>query len=263
MKEPPVLASLTAPLAIVLGSGLGGVCDRFDVEATVSFADLPGVGPAAVPGHAGVISQAKVGGRQCLFVQGRRHRYEGSDTAVHALVAVLHDAGVRTLLLTSAAGCLDAAVGFGELMLVDDVIDLHLGDHSPAWRAARDRSPDGRGMPRRLALDPALRRRVDDAARRAGVRIARGILASLPGPVYETPAEITVLQRMGVSAVSMSVAPELAAASALGMRVAVVAHMTNWAAGLGPGGLSHEEVLETGRGVTGALARMIGQFIEG
>jgi len=259
MKDPSAPVELDASLAVVLGSGLGAVCDRFELEGVVAFDALAGVGETGVSGHAGRIGRGRVAGRQCLFVQGRRHRYEGDGGAIEALVSVLHAAGVRCLLLTCAAGCLQAGVGAGSLMLLDDVIDFHLARHHHERRKGAGRA--SRGLPRRLVLDVDLGRTLIEAAGQTGVRLARGVLASLPGPMYETPSEIVALQRLGVDAVSMSVVPELAAASARGMRVAAVAHMTNCAAGLRPGALSHDEVLVAGREASEAVSRLITQFV--
>jgi purine-nucleoside phosphorylase len=253
------LAELRAPLAFVLGSGLGPACDGFEADAVVPFEDIPGVGAAGVAGHEGSLVRARIGDRACLFVKGRRHRYEGGTEPVNALVAALREAGVRMLVLTSAAGCLNPAIGVGDIMLLDDVLDLQFNRGS----TSRPLASPARSLGRSLRLDRELSRRLRTAAATARVRLPRGVLASLSGPVYETPSEITALKRIGVDAVSMSVVPELQAANAMGMRVAALSQMTNWAAGLSPGPLSHDEVLESGHKSAARLARLIGEFVSG
>ena len=261
MPAPVKLVELRAPLAFVLGSGLGDASERFEADAAVAFEDIPGVGAAGVVGHEGAVLRARVGERACLFVKGRRHRYEGGTEAVRALVSALHEAGVRMMVLTSAAGCLNSAIGVGEIMLIDDVLDLQFNRGAP--KGHRPATTPARAIGRSLRLDSELSRRLQRAALKARVRLPRGVLASLPGPVYETPGEITALQRTGVDAVSMSVVPELQAANALGMRVAALAHMSNWAAGLSPHELRHEEVIASGRQAAASVARLIAEFVSG
>lgn len=236
--------------AVVLGSGLGGVVDAFDVEAEVAYADVPGLSASTVPGHAGrLVLVRDAAGRRLLLAQGRRHLYEGlSATEVAAGVRVLHGLGVRRLVLTNAAGCLNPAFVVGGLMLIGDHLNL-LGD-SPL-----------RGGPHFHDMSEvycaAWRATFHQAARRLGLQLHEGIYAAVQGPQYETPAEVRMLARLGADAVGMSTVPEAIQARALGMRVAGVSMLTNWAAGLAPGGLHHEEVVAAGRAASGHLAALL------
>ena len=236
--------------AVVLGSGLGGVVEAFETELEVPYAEVPGLSAATVPGHAGrLVLMRDAAGRRLLFAQGRRHLYEGLTAAeVAAGVRVLHGLGVRRLVLTNAAGCLNPAFAVGELMLIGDHLNL-LGD-SPL-----------RGGPHFQDMsevyDASLRRAFHEAAGRLGQTLREGVYAAVQGPQYETPAEVRMLGRLGADAVGMSTVPEAIQARALGMQVAGISMLTNWAAGLAPGGLHHAEVVEAGRAASGRLAALL------
>jgi purine-nucleoside phosphorylase len=236
--------------AVVLGSGLGDVVDAFEVEAEVAYSDVPGLSASTVPGHAGrLVLVRDAAGRRLLLAQGRRHLYEGLSAAeVAASVRVLHGLGVRRLVLTNAAGCLNATFAVGGLMLIRDHLNL-LGD-SPL-----------RGGPHFHDMSEvycaAWRAAFRQAADRLGLQLAEGVYAAVQGPQYETPAEVRMLARLGADAVGMSTVPEAIQARALGIRVAGVSMLTNWAAGMAPGGLHHDEVVAAGRAASGHLAELL------
>lgn len=236
--------------AVVLGSGLGAVVDAFDAELEVPYAEVPGLSAATVPGHAGrLVLVRDAAGRRLLFAQGRRHLYEGLTAAeVAAGVRVLHGLGVRRLVLTNAAGCLNPAFAVGDLMLISDHLNLQ-GD-SPL-----------RGGPHfhdmSEVYDAAWRRAFHEAAGRLGQALREGVYAAVQGPQYETPAEVRMLGRLGADAVGMSTVPEAIQARALGMQVAGISMLTNWAAGLAPGNLHHDEVVAVGRAASTRLAALL------
>jgi purine-nucleoside phosphorylase len=236
--------------AVILGSGLGGVVEAFTAEVEVPYAEVPGLSASTVPGHAGrfVLAHDETG-RRLIFALGRRHLYEGLSAAeVAAGVRVLHGLGVRRLVLTNAAGCLNMDFAVGDLMLIRDHLNLQ-GD-SPL-----------RGGPHfhdmSEVYDATWRELFCAAAGRLGLRLREGVYAAVQGPQYETPAEVRMLRILGADAVGMSTVPEAIQARALGMQVAGVSMLTNWAAGLAPGGLHHEEVMSVGQAASGNLAALL------
>lgn len=247
----------TASLGFLLGSGLSGVSHGFTRGPTLSFDGVEGLSAADVLGHEGELQWSVVAGRSCVFVRGRKHYYEGGTEEIRSLIGLLYDHGVRTLLLTSAAGSLVKTVYPGELVLVEDLLDVQ-------FRPVRHpTSPIERPEPRRpLTLDPSCSKRVWAAASRASVALGRAAAATCAGPMYETPSEIRALQQAGVALVTMSGAPELEMANKLGIRVAMVALVTNWASGISGTRLRHEDVLDMAGGATQRLRQLVEKFAE-
>jgi purine-nucleoside phosphorylase len=249
-------------MAVLLGSGLGGVCEAYPHEASLSFDDIPGVTRPEVAGHGGEVWRCSVGGRPCLFVRGRRHYYEAKTSEIGHLAGFLRALGVTKLLITSAAGSLQPTLPPGQLVLVEYVIDFQYRPLSSAPAAERGGiGPARPPNPRVLDLDPTLNDTLKRSAIAAGISLAPATLAACSGPAYETPAEVNALRSMAASVVSMSVAPELAQANSLGIQVACVAVITNWVTGIARSPLSHDDVLAAGRGVTDRLGRLITQFV--
>jgi purine-nucleoside phosphorylase len=243
------IAAARPETAIVLGSGLGEVAEALGVEAQVPYAEIPGLGAATVPGHAGRLVLARVNGRPVLIAQGRRHLYEGLTAhEVTAGIRLMHELGVRRVLLTNAAGAISEHFQVGGLMLITDHLNLqgttpllggpHFHDMSQVYDA------DWRAV--LLA-----------AAQELGQTLHQGVYAALLGPQYETPAEIRMLRVLGADAVGMSTVPEAIQARALGMQVAGISMLTNWAAGLKPQTLDHAEVIAVGRAASQDLAALL------
>jgi purine-nucleoside phosphorylase len=240
-----------AQIAFVLGSGLGAFAERLARARSVPAADLDGLPQSGVPGHAGRIVAGEIGGVRVLAQQGRVHLYEGWSAqeltrAVRAFAAI----GVRALVLTNAAGGIRAGFRPGTLMRITDHLDLQ--GRTPLTRAER-----GFGA----VWDAELGRALDVAARNAGVALESGVYAGLLGPAYETPAEIRWLQQSGADAVGMSTVAEALAARAAGLRVVGISCITNLAAGLAPGPLSHAEVLESGQRSARELFSLLEQAV--
>ena len=230
------------PVALVLGSGLGGLAERFEDVRRLGYEEIPGWPGSGVEGHAGELLSGRLAGVPALGLSGRAHLYEGHDPARVVLpVRTLARAGVRALLLSNAAGAVNPRFAPGELMLVADHLDL-------TWRSplagplleGEDRWPD-----LHACYDPDLRAVVRREARELGVPLREGVYAAMLGPSYETPAEIAMLRRFGADAVGMSTVPEVLAARASGVRCVAVSCLTNFAAGVTAEPLSHDEVLET------------------
>jgi len=175
------------------------------------------------------------------------------------MIRFLHSVGVRKLLVTSAAGSLIPTLEPGGLVIVEQILDCQF--RPPSHLVVSARVPGDPSRPgvagRRLVLDAGLTRCLARSAVSTGISATPGTLSSWPGPAYETRAEVHALQTAGVSVASMSAAPEVAVANALGIQVACLAVVTNWVTGVSPTRLSHEHVLETGRAVAADLDRLI------
>jgi purine-nucleoside phosphorylase len=250
-SEPP-------SLAVVLGSGLGGLADDIVDARVVPFHEIPGFPPATVAGHTGAVIGGRLDGRSVVALAGRFHMYEGHSAALAAFpVRVMRALGAETLFVSNAAGGVRRTLCPGDLMIIADHINLMW--RNPligALEPGDERFPDMSGP-----YDPALRARLREAAAEVGVPITEGVYAGLLGPAYETPAEVRMLERLGADVVGMSTVPEVAVARAMGMRVAGVSCITNLACGISPSPLSHAEVLETTQRVGEQFRRLVRAFV--
>ena len=251
------LGGKTPRLALILGSGLGGLATRISPAFDLAFADVPGFPPAGIHGHAGRLIAGPLDGVDVLAFAGRWHPYEGHDPAIAALpVRVAHALGARTLLVTNAAGGIRRTFEPGDLMIIRDHINL-------MWRnpLAGPVAPQETRFPDMCApYDRDLAAALRAAAADARIPVAEGVYAAMLGPSYETPAEIRMLERLGADAIGMSTVPEVIAARALGMRVAGVSLIANPAAGLGAP-LDHEEVLAAGARAADCFERLVRGFV--
>jgi len=226
-----------ARIALVLGSGLGGCADSLAERRVIRDEELEGMPTSAVPGHAGRLVLGNVESVPVVVQQGRVHLYEGwSPAEVTRCVRAFGRLGIGSLLLTNAAGGLEAEWEIPALMRLTDHLNLQ-------GRTPRGRGAGGRGNTYDVELGAA----IDEAARGRGVELHHGTYAGLLGPTYETPAEIAMLRWAGAQAVGMSTVAEATAAHAEGMRVAAISAITNRAAGITGEPLSHAEVVEAGK----------------
>jgi purine-nucleoside phosphorylase len=242
-------------LAVVLGSGLGALAEQADPLGVFPYAAFAAFPPSRVAGHAGCLVAGTLEGRRLLFFQGRHHLYEGlraRQVAVPARIA--HALGCRKLLLTNAAGGVNAEFLPGDFMLISDHLNL-LGDNP--LRGERQHPFVDLSTLYRQEFFPDLQ----EFARRQDIRLHRGVLAALPGPSYETPAEIRALRMLGADAVSMSTVPEAIMGRYLGLEVAGLSLIANAAAGLAGDPLSHEDVLASGRRGASQLALLVRRLI--
>ena len=248
------LGSLEPRAAIVLGSGLGFLADEARGAVRIPYAEIPGFPQPGVAGHKGELVAGTLDGVPVLVQSGRFHLYEGHEADVAALpVRVMATLGVRTLIVTNAAGGVRLTFRPGTLMLIADHINLMFRNPltGPVLEG-EERFPD-----MSEPYDATLRTLARDAARDAKIPLEEGVYAGLLGPSYETPAEIRMLQRLGADAVGMSTVPEVIAARARGMLCLGFSTITNLAAGISPAPLSHQEVLQVGREVGQALATIV------
>jgi len=243
--------------AFIAGSGMDPLAAAMTTTREVRFDDIPGVGACGVEGHVGCVLEGAIDGYPCTLVVGRRHVYEGEPDAVARLVEWLAQAGVTDLVMASAAGALHRRLGAGDLLIARDVIDFQNREHlvrgaGPAWA--------GNVNAERLRIHRGLSAEIERAATAARLSWQRGTIVCGVGPAYETQAEVRVLQDWGDVA-TMSAAPELAAASRLGLRAAALALVTNPCTGIASSRPNHQEVLEAGRRSAGGLAGVIRQLI--
>jgi purine-nucleoside phosphorylase len=220
--------------AVVLGSGLGPVVATLPTAAAIDFHDVPGLAAPTVQGHSGKLLLVQWSGRPVLAFRGRMHYYEGHAwPAVTHTIALAANLGVKTVLLTNAAGGLHPQLNPGELMIVNAHLPLL---SSTAWRHhAHGLKDDNPYSPKHVDL-------LQSIAHRTGSDVLAGTYAGLTGPTYETPAEIRALAAMGADAVGMSTVMEARAAVAHGLDVAAISCITNKAAGLSAAKLDHSEV---------------------
>lgn len=257
----------TAPLlGIVLGSGFAGVTRLIQSRRAWAYEEIPGFPVGHVPGHQCQLIHGELGGHSVLVLSGRAHFYEGYDLAqVTFPMRVLAALGVRSVLLTNAAGGIARQLLPGDFMAISDHINL-LGTN-PLRGALRHTGfvPEGETAFTDLseAYDPDLLRALKEAGRREKVRVRTGVYLAVPGPSYETPAEIRSFARLGADAVGMSTVAETIVARQCGMRVAGLSCITNLAAGRGGKGarLNHEDVLAQARSREEAAGRLVAAFV--
>ena len=223
----------TAPrVALVLGTGLGGLADAISPRTEVDYTAVPGFPRSTVAGHAGRLVLGELASVSVAAMQGRFHLYEGyTPQQVVFPIRVLHLLGAATLIVTNAAGGLRGDQRAGDLLLIHDHIGLPTMAGLNPLRGPNDDDLGPRFPPMTNAYDPELRALAEAAAAEAGIPLASGVYAMVSGPNYETPAELRFLRAAGADAVGMSTVPEVIAARHLGMRVLAVSCVTNVALG--------------------------------
>jgi purine-nucleoside phosphorylase len=240
---------------LILGSGWGQAIADF-TGSEISYNTIPGLGKTGVMGHAGKLLATAINGMEVFIFQGRRHWYEGEGwTPVILPTYLLHALGANTVLLTNAAGGIRDDLGPGSLMAIEDHINMLgsnplIGPHNPKIGT---RFPDQSHV-----YNPILRQQL----MKAGAD-AEGTYIATMGPTFETPAEIKQYRSMGADAVGMSTVPEAIVANALGMRVAGLSCICNWAAGISPTKLTHEDVNEVADATMPRMKKTITTFLKG
>jgi purine-nucleoside phosphorylase len=246
-------------VAVVLGSGLGDFATTLANPVQFPYGELPYWPRSTVVGHAGVLVVGDVAGRRVAALSGRVHVYEGHSHATLAFaVRVMALLGVRTLILTNAAGGINVNFKEGVLMVIDDHINMMgsnplIGPNDDRFGA---RFPDMSEVYSRR-----LRSLAHEAAAAVGVTVSRGVYVAVHGPSYETPAEIMAFRMLGADAVGMSTVPEAIAARHAGIEVLGISCITNMAAGVLPQPLVHDEVMKTARRVRGSFIALLEAII--
>lgn len=254
------IGPVTAPLGLVLGSGLGGVAEQIQDARRIAYSHLPHMVASTVQGHAGELVVGTWHGKQVVALSGRVHRYEGHELRQVVMpVRLLAALGIDTLIVTNAAGSVHTGLQPGDLMLIRDHLNLtggnpligvnddRLGPRFPDMTAAYD------GELQALALRVAAER---------GLTLHRGVYCGLAGPSYETPAEIRMLHLLGGDAVGMSTVPEVIAARHMGVRVMGLSCITNLGAGLGEGTLDHSHVGAVAASATARMTELVAGVVE-
>jgi purine-nucleoside phosphorylase len=259
---------------VVLGSGLASFADTLTGKVTIPYKEIPGLPESTATGHRSELVLGYSNNLPIAVLSGRFHLYEGySAQQVASGIYLLHEMGVEQVVLTNAAGGINEAFTPGSLVLISDHINLQGANPLVGRKEEREtplagggRAPQnkqrGRNSRSRFVdMTEAYSRRLRDLTRKAavelGLPIFEGVYAALLGPSYETPAEIRFLRAIGADLVGMSTACETIAANQLGMEVLGISCVTNLAAGLGGKKLEHEEVLTTGRRISGSFTQLL------
>lgn len=255
-----IRARITEPpeIGLILGSGLGGLADSVENSTIIPFDELPNWPVSTVPGHQGRLVIGRLEGRLVMVMQGRAHFYEGYEMDCVTLpVRVMQRLGIDILIVTNAAGGVNPDFNPGELMLINDHLNLlGMAGHSPLRGPNLDvfgpRFPD-----MSQAYDRQLCELARAVSRETGVRLREGVYACLAGPSFETPADLRFLHGIGVDAVGMSTVPEVTVARHGGLRVLGISGISNKANLDGKTITTHEEVLEAGHKIVPQLIALL------
>ena len=242
----------------MLGSGLGGLANDIENARRVPFSEVPGFPAATVVGHAGALVSGELSGRNVIALAGRFHMYEGHSPQLAAFpVRVMNELGATIYFASNAAGGVSRSLSAGDLMIINDHLNLTgVNPLTGPVEEGDERFPD-MSAPYDLELREMLRR----SAIKAGVEPREGVYAWLPGPSFETRAEVRMLERLGADAVGMSTVPEVIVARAIGMRVAAMSCIANAASGVTDAPVLHTDVLEvTARAARGFQA-LVREFV--
>ena len=254
-KITGALGGLKPKIAIILGSGLGGLAKQVETPVVLAYGELPGFPVLTVAGHAGQLIIGKLNGVPVIVLNGRKHFYETSDAyPLKVMIRSMKAVGVETLFLSNAAGSLRAHIKVSELMLITDHINF-LGLNPLV--GPNDETFGPRFFPMADAWDPALGAKLKAVAQQQGVTLHQGVYVAFRGPSFESPAEIRMAQEWGGDAVGMSSVPDCLIARHCGMKVAGVSCITNMGAGLSDERLSHAHTLENASKGAGAFEQLV------
>lgn len=249
-----------ADIGVILGSGLGDYAEALEDAVKLPYGEIPGFPRSTVAGHAGMWCCGTLYGKRVVMMQGRFHYYEGYGMKDVTLpVRVMQKIGVKTLIVTNAAGGVNLGYHPGELMVIGDIFSMTAQNPliGPNLDAFGPRFPD-----MSCAFDKELRALAHECANEQGFALREGVYAQMTGPTYETPAEIRMLRTLGADAVGMSTVPEVIVARHGGMRVLGISCITNMAAGILDQPLNHAEVTETANRVKGQFRNLLDRIIE-
>ena len=237
------MTDLEPEVALVLGSGLGDYAEKeIEIEQRIDYGSIPGFPVSTVPGHEGAFILGKVSGKRIICMKGRVHCYEGYElTDVVLPCRLMAMMGAKTLLLTNASGGINPILSAGDLMLIRDHISVFVGNplKGPNDEELGTRFPDMSHV-----YDADVADIIRKSAEKLGINLKEGVYVQLPGPSFETPAEIRMLATLGADAVGMSTVVEAIAANHMGLRIGGISCVCNMAAGIQKTPLTHEEVQE-------------------
>jgi len=249
-------------LALILGSGLGNFCDRIDTISTVCSSEIPYYPVSSVQGHAGklifgYLQKDTLHSMPLLVFQGRVHFYEfGSVERVVFPIIISHQLSIKKLIITNAAGGINSCFNAGDLMLIQDILNLAV--------LQLPTTPNDSVLPNQKYsnyFDTEMKHMILQCASQIKIPLQQGTYGWLKGPSYETPAEIRMLKRIGVDAVGMSTVPEIFLARSLGIKTVGISLISNLAAGISSVKLSHANVTETGTKGTGRFSELMEHLV--
>ncbi len=246
-------------IGLILGSGLGDYAEQLDIRAVVEYSDIEGFPVSTVPGHKGRFVFGYIGGKAVVAMQGRVHYYEGYPiTDVVLPTRLMGMLGIKTLILTNAAGGINHAFKPGDFMIITD----HITDFVPSPLIGKNIDELGPRFPDMTEVySMRLRSVIEKSAKEHDIEMKEGVYIQLTGPSYETPAEIRMCRTLGADAVGMSTACEAMAARHMGIEVCGISCITNMAAGMTREKLSHKEVQETADRVAAQFKALITSLI--
>ena len=256
---PDCLTNFCPEIGIVLGSGLGFFAEDMEVCGRLAYSQIPGFPTSTVPGHEGQFVYGELKGRKVICMQGRFHYYEGYSMEQLSLpIHLMRSLGISTLFLTNAAGGINTLYKPGDFMLITDHINFLgtnplIGNGGENGLLFTDMS---------AVYDVHLRSQIRAWAKDSDILLHEGVYLATTGPCYETPAEIRSFATIGADAVGMSTVPEAIIARQLGLRIIGLSCITNLAAGLSQGPLSHDEVSQTADRVRDTFARLLAGSVE-
>jgi purine-nucleoside phosphorylase len=246
-------------VGVILGSGLGDLADELEDRVEIAYSEIPAWPVSTAVGHAGVLALGSLGGVPVAVMRGRAHLYEGigADRVVYG-VRVLGALGIRSLVVTNAAGGINTDFRPGQIVLISDHVNLQ---GTSALVGPNDESLGPRFPDMSDAYDSELRARAREAAARLGLEVGEGVYTAWLGPQFETPAEIRFMRSVGSDLVGMSTVQEVIAARHLGIRVLGLSVVTNMAAGVLPEKIDHEAVLQIGGRAAGSVTALLRELV--
>lgn len=250
---------LTPETGIILGSGLGDIAEEIE-GVRISYSEIPGFGESSVAGHAGQLVIGKLAGKNVVAMQGRFHFYEGHPlSSVIFPVRVMKLLGIKTMIVTNAAGGVNKSFIPGDLMIIEDHLNL-LGTNPLIGKNYDDLGP--RFVDMSYTYNKELISITEQTAQDLNIKLQKGVYAALTGPTYETPAEVRMLRILGADAVGMSTVPEVIIANHMGLKILGISCITNMAAGILDQPLNHQEVIETSNRVKEKFIKLVKLIIE-
>ena len=246
-------------IGIILGSGLGDFADEFE-SIIIPYNDIPGFEKSNVQGHKGQLVFAQINGKKVVMMQGRYHFYEGySMQTVTYPVKVMRKIGVKTLIITNAAGAVTPEFNPGDLMLITDHINF-MGTNPLIGK--NDETLGTRFPDMSEIYSKELIQKAEAIAQKLNINYQKGVYAATTGPSYETPSEIKMFRLLGANAVGMSTAPEAIVANYCGLKVLGISCLTNYAAGVSKAPLNHQEVIDTANRVKESFKNLLSEILK-
>ena len=246
-------------IGIILGSGLGDFADEFE-SIIIPYNDIPGFEKSNVQGHKGQLVFAQINGKKVVMMQGRYHFYEGySMQTVTFPVKVMKKLGVKTLIITNAAGAVTPEFRPGDLMLITDHINF-MGTNPLIGK--NDETLGTRFPDMSEVYSKELILKAEEIAQKLNINYQKGVYAATTGPSYETPSEVKMFRMLGANAVGMSTAPEAIVANYCGLKILGISCLTNYASGVSETPLNHQEVIDTANRVKESFKNLLSEILK-